>query len=218
WKQGRPYLDGIEYKIMPNVSTRLLAFVTGKFDYLPGVSIPLLKDVKSQAPGAICQAFASNINRTLGINRDKPPFDNPDLRRAMTLTLDRQTYIDILTEGQGDIGAVMLPAPEGIWGKPPELLRTLPGHHPDIQKNRAEARRIMEKLGYGPDKRLPVTVSTRNIATYRDASVIFIDQLKEIYIHRRRARTHRHRQLVSQGHAQGFHGHHQCQREQSRRP
>ena len=182
WKQGRPYLDGIEYKIIPNVSTRNLAFVSGKFDYLPGVSIPLLEDVKSQAPDAICHTFASNINRTLGINRDKPPFDNPDLRRAMTLTLDRQAYIDILTGGQGDIGAVMMPAPEGIWGMPPDLLRTLPGYDPDIGKNRAEARRIMEKLGYGPDKRLALTLSTRNIATYRDASVIFIDQLKEIYI------------------------------------
>jgi peptide/nickel transport system substrate-binding protein len=94
--------------------------------------------------------------------------------------LDRQAYIDILTEG--DIGAVMLPAPEGIWGMPPDLLRALPGYDPNIRKNRAEARRIMENLGYGPDKRLAVTVSTRNIATYRDASVILIDQLKEIYI------------------------------------
>ena len=96
--------------------------------------------------------------------------------------MDRQAYIDILTEGKGDIGAVMMPAPEGIWGMPLELLRTLPGYDPDIRRNRAEARRIMEKLGYGPDTRLAVTVSTRNIATYRDASVILIDQLKEIYI------------------------------------
>jgi len=33
-------------------------------------------------------------------------------------------------------------------------LRTLPGYDPEIAKNRAEARRIMEKLGYGPEKRL----------------------------------------------------------------
>jgi peptide/nickel transport system substrate-binding protein len=182
WKSGRPYLDGIEYTIIPNVSTRILAFITGKFDMIPGVTIPLLKDVKSQAPEAICEVAATNINRTLGINRDKPPFDNPDLRRAMTLTLDRQAYIDILTEGKGDIGAVMQPPPEGAWGMPPEILRTLPGYDPDVRKNRAEARRIMEKLGYRPDKRLAVTVSTRNIATYRDSSVILIDQLKEIYI------------------------------------
>ena len=48
--------------------------------------------------------------------------------------------------------------------------------------NRAEARAIMERLGYGPDKRLKTKVSTRNIAVYRDPAVILIDQLKEIYI------------------------------------
>jgi peptide/nickel transport system substrate-binding protein len=88
WKQGRPYLDGIDYTIIPNVSTRILAFVTGKYDLIPGVSIPLLKDVKSQAPDAICEVVAANIARSLGVNRDRPPFDNPDLRRAMTLSLD----------------------------------------------------------------------------------------------------------------------------------
>jgi peptide/nickel transport system substrate-binding protein len=40
----------------------------------------------------------------------------------------------------------------------------------------------MEKLGYGPDNRLGVTLSTRNLAPYRDPAVILIDQLKEIYI------------------------------------
>jgi peptide/nickel transport system substrate-binding protein len=40
----------------------------------------------------------------------------------------------------------------------------------------------MEKLGYGPNKRLPITVSTRNLAPYRDPAVIMIDQLKQVYI------------------------------------
>ena len=40
----------------------------------------------------------------------------------------------------------------------------------------------MQKLGYGPDKRLPATVTTRNVPAYRDPSVLLIDQLKEIYI------------------------------------
>jgi peptide/nickel transport system substrate-binding protein len=40
----------------------------------------------------------------------------------------------------------------------------------------------MEKLGYGPNKRLAVTVSTRNTAGYLDPAVIAIDQMKEIYI------------------------------------
>src|SRR5262249_38686933 len=140
------------------------------------------KDIKNQAPDAICDVTATNVNRTFIVNRDKPPFDNADLRRAMSLSLDRKTFIDILTEGQGDIGATMLPGPEGVWGMPAEELQKLAGYDPDVAKNRAEARTLMQRLGYGPDKRLPVTVSTRNIAPYRDPAVILIDQLKEIYI------------------------------------
>ena len=50
------------------------------------------------------------------------------------------------------------------------------------QANRAEARKLMENHGYGPDKRLRVKVATRNIAQYRDPAVILIDPMKEIYI------------------------------------
>jgi peptide/nickel transport system substrate-binding protein len=41
---------------------------------------------------------------------------------------------------------------------------------------------LMKEAGYGPDKRLKVKVSTRNIATFRDPAVILIDQLKQIYV------------------------------------
>src|SRR5215471_2700580 len=160
WTPGRPYLDGIEYTIIKDVSTRLLSFLSGKDDAYFGVTIPQLKDVKKQAPEAICDMFTGNVPRNLIVNRDAPPFDNPDVRRAMSLTLDHKAFIDILTEGQGDIGAVMQPPPDGLWGMPPELLKTLPGYDPDVEKNRAEARTLMEKLGYGPDKHLAVTVST----------------------------------------------------------
>ena len=62
------------------------------------------------------------------------------------------------------------------------MLRTLPGYAADIAKNREHARQIMQRLGYGPDKRLAISVTTRNVAAYRDPAVILIDQLKEIYI------------------------------------
>ena len=99
----------------------------------------------------------------------------------------------------------MLPPPEGVWGMPPEMLQTLPGYGPDVAKNRAEARKIMEKLGYGPDKRLSLKVSTRNIPPYRDPAVILIDQLKEIYIDAE-LETVDTTQWYPKVHAQGLHG------------
>jgi peptide/nickel transport system substrate-binding protein len=184
WKPGRPYLDGIEYTIIPNRSTALLAFVAGKLDmtwpYI--ITIPLLKDIQSQAPQAICELKTTNASTNLLVNRDVAPFNNADLRRAMALAFDRKAFIDILSDGKAKIGGAMLPPPEGLWGMPPELLGTLPGYGPDVQKNRAEARAIVQKLGYGPDNRLALKVSTRNIPPFRDPAVILIDQLKEVFI------------------------------------
>ncbi len=76
----------------------------------------------------------------------------------------------------------MLPAPGGLWAMPKEMLETIPGYGPDVNANREEARKLMQKAGYGPDKHLAVKVSTRNIPVYRDPAVILIDQLKSIYI------------------------------------
>ena len=65
---------------------------------------------------------------------------------------------------------------------PPDMLEKLPGYEPDVAANREKAREIMKKLGYGPDKRMHIKVSTRDVPPYRDPAVILIDQLKEIYI------------------------------------
>ena len=184
WKKGRPYLDGIEFTIIPNRSTAILAFIAGKFDmtFPTEVTVPLLKDVKSQLPKAICEVAPTNVSTNLIVNRDSPPFDNADIRKAMALALDRKAFVDILFEGQADIGGTMLPLPNGVWGLPPEILKTIPGYGPDVKANRDAARKLMEKAGYGPDKRLKVKISTRNIPIYRDPAVILIDQLKQIYI------------------------------------
>jgi peptide/nickel transport system substrate-binding protein len=141
-----------------------------------------LNDIERQDPQAICELRPRGVSSNLIVNSRAPPFDNPDLRRAMALTLDRKAFIDILSEGQASIGGAMLPPPEGLWGMPPDRLRSLPGYGPDVQKNRSEAREIMQRLGYGPDNLLAVKIAARNIPLYRDPAVMLIDQLKEIYI------------------------------------
>jgi ABC-type transport system substrate-binding protein len=184
FKKGRPYLDGIDFKIVENRSTRMLAFQAGDFDmtFPTDVTVPLGRDIKAQAPNAICEFQPTGVTNNLIVNRERPPFDNADVRKAMSLALDRASFSKILAEGQSKIGGAMLPAPQGEWGMPKEVLEKLTGYGGTVEQNQAEARKIMEKLGYSKDKPLKVKVATRNIATYRDAAVILIDQLKSIYI------------------------------------
>jgi peptide/nickel transport system substrate-binding protein len=182
WKPGLPHLDSIEWVIIKNMSTRTLSFIAGKTDLLPGVTPPVLKEINAQAPQAICEGTPANVSRNVLINRAAPPFDNPELRRAIMLTLDRNTFNDILYEGKGTIGEAMLPPPAGLWGMPADMVRKLPGYGPDVDQRRADARKIMETLGYGPDHPLQTKVATRDVSYYRDPAVILIDQLKQIYI------------------------------------
>jgi len=184
WKQGRPYLDAIEVRIIPSRSTRILAFVSGEFDmtYDTDVPIPLIKDVESQAPKAICQLRPTGVYVNLLVNQEAAPFNDARLRHAAALAIDRKSFDDILGQGKLGLSGAMQPLPEGAWGMPEEMLRSLPGYGADIEKNAADARAIMQGLGYGPDKLLKLKVSTRDIAIYRDPAVILIDQLKKIYI------------------------------------
>jgi peptide/nickel transport system substrate-binding protein len=183
WKPRRPYLDGIEFTIIPDRSTRMLSFIVGKFDltFVADVSVPLLKTVRKDAPNAQCVLRSTGVSTNLIVNREKPPFDDPKLRRAMALTLDRQSFIDILEEGQGHMSGALLPPPDGVWGLTPDMLKSVIGYG-DVAKAREEGRALMKELGYGPDKHMQIKVSTRNIATFRDPAVILIDQLKHIWI------------------------------------
>jgi peptide/nickel transport system substrate-binding protein len=184
WKADRPYLDGIEYQIIKNVATGSLAFVSGKVDMTSWyfLQVPMLKDINNQMGQELCHMAPTNVLRSVIINRDAPPFGKPEVRRAIALTLDRKAFIDTLTQGKGIIGGALMSPPFGVWGLPSDKMPTLFGYGADVAANRAEARKLMEGQGYGPNNRIHVKIATRNLPPYRDPAVLLIDQLKEIYI------------------------------------
>jgi peptide/nickel transport system substrate-binding protein len=184
FKKDRPYLDEISVRTIDSRATRMLAFSTGDFDitYPSDVSVPLLKDIKARAPHAVCEMITTGVLINLLVNRANPPFDNPEIRKAMSLALDRKPFNAILMEGNGRLGGAMLPQPEGEWGMPPDMLKALTGYGPDTDRNLKEAQAIMEKLGYSEAKPLQIKIQTRNLPTYRDPAVIVSDQLKKIHI------------------------------------
>ena len=118
-------------------------------------------------------------------------------------SLDRKSFIQIMFEGNADIGGAMLPPPAGVWGMPPEELKTVIGYGDDVKKNRDEARKLMEKAGFGPNKRLDAEgfhPQSRDLSrSGRDP-----DRPAQGHLYRRRARRDRERHLVRQGGAQGI--------------
>src|SRR3974390_2480663 len=73
WKKGLPYLDGIEYTIISNRATAVLAFVAGKVDmtFPTEMTAALEKDIKAQDPTAVCEIAPINVSTNLIVNREK---------------------------------------------------------------------------------------------------------------------------------------------------
>jgi len=184
WKKGHPYLDGIEFRVISNRSTRILSFVSGDLDMTFALDLtpPLVADILAQAPKAHCEIPPTNNSINLIVNRDTPPFDNEKLRQALALALDRQAFNTIIYQGKTKIGGIMMAPPEGSWGMPPDVVAKLPGYGGTVEANRAEARKIMEGLGYTAASPLKIKVSTRSVPLYRDPAVILVDQLKSIHV------------------------------------
>ncbi len=181
WKPGRPYLDGIDMPIISSTSTRHLAFMAGDTDiYTP--SATLYKEVKAKLPDAICEVGLSYAYTRLLINPVVPPFGDARVRKAMALTIDRDAVVITKGAGLDRIGGELMPPPEGEWGLDKADLASIPSYGPDLEKKREEARKLMREAGYGPDKPLAFVLSTRDVARYRDVSVMMIDHLSKIYM------------------------------------
>ncbi len=184
WKKGLPYLDGIEYTIIKNRATAVLAFVAGKVDvtFPTEMTKALEADIKKQDPTAICEIGADQ--------RQHQPDHQP-----------RQAAVRQCRAARGDEHGARS---QGLHRPDPArrratsaarccrrrkasgaCRRTCSRRSPATATSRRTARRpapIMTKLGYSPDKPLKIKVSTRNLATYRDPAVVLIDQLKSIWI------------------------------------
>jgi len=181
--KGRPYLDGIEVIVIKSRASRTAALIAGQADisYSTEITLHSKKQIEEAVPAMQFQLQTMQIQRNLLMNTRKPPFDNAELRRAISLAIDRKAFIRAVHHGLAVRGGAMLPRPLGVWGLADDELAGVPGMGEPARDTEA-ARAIMRKLGYGPDKPLKVTLSTRASASYVDISTYVIGELRNIWV------------------------------------
>lgn len=181
--KGRPYLDGLKYIAIKDRATKFAALQAGRLDVsFPGdANKTIAEQVKQAVPQMVLQVSSENVNDNIIINHKKPPFNDPRVRRAISLAIDRQAFVKAVHQGGAMQGAAMAPKPYGVWGLSEKDLGSLPGYG-DPAKEKAEARKLLAEAGYGPGKPLKVTMSTRAIPIYVDFASFVVDQLKHVGI------------------------------------
>ncbi|TAJ83683.1 hypothetical protein EPO44_16890, partial [bacterium] len=70
---------------------------------------------------------STNVNDHILVNFTRPTFQEPKIRMAISLAVDRKGYIQAGRQGAAIIGGVLLPKPYGVWGLPEAEQRKLPG-------------------------------------------------------------------------------------------
>jgi len=179
--KGRPYLDGVRYTVIVERGTRVAALQAGQIDVAyPGeTTLAIAEQLRKAVPGMVLTETASNVSENLLLNTRKPPFDNVNVRRALSFAIDRRTYTQTVHRGAAVIGASLAPKPWGVWGLLDRDLSQLPGYG-GAAAGRARARALLAEAGFGPSNPLKVELVTRAIAIYLDFAGFVVSDLKQV--------------------------------------
>jgi len=144
-----PYADSLKRLIIPDKSTRLAAFRTGKIDYQQGISWDDFQLLEEQLPG-LENIHLYGMSSFLVARVDKPelPFADLRVRQAMNLALNQQEILDEYYDGQGEL----LSWPWYSWKEHedvyipleelPETVQEYFEYHPD------KAKQLLTEAGY----------------------------------------------------------------------
>ena len=179
--KGRPYIDGVRYTVIVERGTRVAALQAGQIDVAyPGeTTLSIAEQLKKAVPGMVFTETASNVSENLLLNTRKPPFDNLQVRRALSFAIDRRIYTRTVHRGAAVIGASLAPKPWGVWGLLDRDLGQLPGYG-GAAAGRAQARKLLAEAGFGPSNPLRVELVTRAIAIYLDFAGFVVSDLKQV--------------------------------------
>ena len=176
WVKGRPYLDGYNFYIIPDRGTRLAAFRTGQI-LIYGVNADEAKTLEKDVGDKVTITRRGGYSfNSVNINATRKPFDDPRVRQALSLAVDRKAAITVLNKDDGDIGGY-LPA-TGKWALAKEEIAKIPGFGTDKAGDIAKAKQLLKDAGV-PDG-FKVRIHTRQGSD--DASIFLKDQWGKIGI------------------------------------
>lgn len=138
WQKGRPYLDGIEFNIIPENATALRSVVAGQNDMafqLPARLKPVIERAKNltlvSAPTLYCVQVYINYGRA--------PLDNLKVRQAINFAFDRDAFVKATLNGLGEPARMTLPSSHWAFSK------EVAGMYPC---NPDKARELLAEAGY----------------------------------------------------------------------
>ncbi len=113
WVKGRPYLDGVKYFMIKDLSARAKSVRSGRTHVeLRGFPPAEVEAIKKQMGDNVAVGYPKSLSFwEVAINADKKPFDDVRVRKALTLAIDRYDMAKTLypLSGLGTVGGLSHP-------------------------------------------------------------------------------------------------------------
>lgn len=162
WQEGKPLLDKVVFKIIPEEATALMQLRLGEVHIMEDVA---RKDIATleEDENVIVELVTSIQHEQIYLNTARPPFDDLRVRQALSHAIDRQAIIEGVFEGYGEIS----PGPyhPWFWTHNPEWEQPYP-YNPE------RARELLEEAGYGPGNPLKFELMATNQDMFVDQSLM----------------------------------------------
>ncbi len=183
YHKGLPYLDGFVGIYAPKQAVQLDAIradrAATEFRGYPPSAMDQLKEELGDK--IVVQQHDWNCTLGAWINHKKKPFDDVRVRRALILAIDRWGSAEGLSKVSlmNTVGSLVFPGSPLAPSK--EELEKIAGFWPDIEKSRAEARRLLKEAGA---EGLTFEMNNRNVdQPYKYLGTWLIDQWSKIGLH-----------------------------------
>lgn len=171
---GKPYFDKVEYLLLPDTTTRELAFLNGDLDCIRGVNDGLWLERMNAEPGVIVNIFAPQTYFPLIFNLRIEPFDDIRIRKAIAYAIDSQAVAEY-TGAHAEVNR--MPVPDILGAASPEQVPPPPYYY---EFDQDESRRLLAEAGYPNGFEFSSIVSDRTL--YHDRMVMVQDMLKQVGI------------------------------------
>ncbi|GKY89157.1 ABC transporter substrate-binding protein [Sinisalibacter aestuarii] len=112
WKEGLPKVDNLVFAITTDNSVRYQKLLAGECHVMPYPNPADIAEMQANPDVNVMEQEGLNVGY-LAYNTQMAPFDNPEVRRALNMAMDKQAIIDVVFQGSGQIAKN--PIPPTMW-------------------------------------------------------------------------------------------------------
>ncbi|RFA20548.1 ABC transporter substrate-binding protein [Subtercola boreus] len=172
FKKDLPHLDAITFRFLPNDQSRIDALSAGEIDWADAVPLQQVGSLSKDPRFTYVTSAVAGIPDFLAMNTTKPPFNDPKVRQAVALAINRSDIKDVAYLGTGEDGLEEVPTgsawydASGIFGATQDV---------------AQAKKLLAEAGYANG----LTIDYLGLSQYPEllkTGQVVRDELKEVGI------------------------------------